>query len=214
MNNTPNIDDYPRLTPPNVVYENKDALKKKAAIIPLYAKIASAAAVVALMVGLFWHLSYDRPEQVMTADLVPVKTLMERSDDSLQTTGKRAHFVVSKPMTPVSPSVNVRPEISLVATLEPCRTPLLKAQTPILDLRHDSFEPLMAQVEQQPSFWDDDLSMVQRGIWMITDGQHDSFGSLLLSGWRSMKEELLQINESVADGIYALKQTDLHNDWR
>ena len=35
MNTNLNNEEYPRLTPPNVVYEHKDALKKKAVVIPL-----------------------------------------------------------------------------------------------------------------------------------------------------------------------------------
>ena len=38
----------------NIVFEGKDSLKKKAIVMPLYAKIAAVAAVIALLFGLFW----------------------------------------------------------------------------------------------------------------------------------------------------------------
>ena len=38
----------------NIVFEDKDSLKKTAIVMPLYAKIAAVAAVIALLFGLFW----------------------------------------------------------------------------------------------------------------------------------------------------------------
>ncbi len=38
----------------SIVFKDKESLKKKAVILPLYAKIAAAAAVIILMFGLFW----------------------------------------------------------------------------------------------------------------------------------------------------------------
>lgn len=38
----------------SIVFKDKDNLKKKAVILPLYAKIAAAAAVIAVLFGLFW----------------------------------------------------------------------------------------------------------------------------------------------------------------
>ena len=38
----------------SIVFKDKESLKKKAVILPLYAKIAAAAAVIILLFGLFW----------------------------------------------------------------------------------------------------------------------------------------------------------------
>ena len=71
MNTEPNLEEYPKLTPPDVVYEHKASLKKTV-VIPLYAKIVAAAAAVVLLFGVFW-LRSGLPEQELVAELNAVK---------------------------------------------------------------------------------------------------------------------------------------------
>ena len=94
MNTDPNIDDFPRLVPPQVVYEHKDSLKKKATVIPLFAKVTSAAAVVALLIGLFWWRSAT-PEQPLMAEMRPIAATAIESQGPTLLRESQAHFVVT-----------------------------------------------------------------------------------------------------------------------
>lgn len=59
-------------------------------------------------------------------------------------------------------------------------------------------------------------SLVERRFLQLTDGEHDGIGSMLKQGWRSVKVEIAQLNESVGEGIRLLKQMptppSLHSD--
>lgn len=58
----------------SIVFKDKESLKKKAFIVPLYAKIAAAAAVIALLFGLFWLPKTENSnsnEQPILVELAP-----------------------------------------------------------------------------------------------------------------------------------------------
>lgn len=58
----------------SIVFEDKDSLKKKAVVMPLYAKIAAVAAVIALLFGLFWlpkNENSDINQQPVFVELTP-----------------------------------------------------------------------------------------------------------------------------------------------
>lgn len=209
MKTDPNINDYPRLVPPDVVYEGKDALKKKAMVIPLYVKVISAAAVVALLVGIFWRRP-AMPEQVMIAELEPLKMDFVESEQPLLTSGNRAHFYmpsVNNKTNPVLPSKPVdkpkvmeRQELPLLAALTPCAATTLTRQNSFPELASFSEESRLALEIPRDERWDE-LSLARKGLLAITDGQYDSFSKMLLNGWRSVKTEMTELNDSFSDGI-------------
>lgn len=209
MKTDPNINDYPRLVPPDVVYEGKDALKKKAMVIPLYVKVISAAAVVALLVGIFWRRP-AMPEQVMIAELEPVKMGFVESEQPLLTSGNRAHFnmpsvknnaksVLTAPSV-AKREVVERQELPLLAALTPCAATTLNQQKSLTDMVSFSEDPQLALEIPRDERWDE-LSLARKGLLAITDGQYDSFSKMLLNGWRSVKTEMTELNDSFSDGI-------------
>ena len=123
MNTEPNLEEYPKLTPPDVVYEHKASLKKTV-VIPLYAKIVAAAAAVALLFGIFW-LRSGLPEQELVAELNAVKVDVLETEESYPLAESQARFVV--PKKAVKPSVKPkmqevsyeRVEMSLLTELQP-----------------------------------------------------------------------------------------------
>lgn len=210
MNIDPNIDDYPRLVPPDVVYEGKDALKKKATVIPLYAKVISAAAVVALLVGIFWRRP-AMPEQVMIAELEPLKMDFVASEQPLLTSGNRAHFnmpspknntksVLPEPSVAKQENVMERQDLPLLAALTPCAAPTLIQQNSIANVVSFPDESQLALEIPQDERWDE-LSLARKSLLAITDGQYDSFSQMFLKGWRSVKTEMAQLNDSFSDGV-------------
>lgn len=199
-----NNEEYPRLTPPTVVYEGKAALKKPA-VIPLWVKTCAAAASVALLVALFFRHP-ARTELELMAELSPIRSTVIENEASLNTTGQRAHFVIPKRQT--VQSSRERDELPMIAALEPTEAPALQVIAPSNDLVPGYYDPSLTIVDQ-PLAWDDDeeQSMLKRGFLRMTDGKYDSFGDMILSGWRSMKQEMSEFNSSVSETIVALKQT-------
>lgn len=231
MNLDPKSNDYPQLVPPDVVYEHKDALKKNATVIPLFVKIASAAAAVALLVGLFWR-PWATPRLDLMAEMKPLEMRSIPTETSLLTTGQRAHFVMPKTKSaarektsasvqsptarPKSPTARpelptARQELPMLASLSPNAPTLLTSYyaEPVVDPTSAIEMPQLAETPMQQWTWGEDLSLEQRGMLIMTDGKYDSFGRMLLGSWRALKTELAQLDESFSDGVNAVKEIDL-----
>lgn len=225
MNIDLNDNEYPRLVPPQVVYEGKDALKKQSTVIPLLVKITSVAAAVALLVGLFWRQN-STPTQEMVAELKPVEMLLTSAEEPLRTSGDRAHFSIPRKgkktgeeTRSISSGRTRKERPAAVVTMEREAMPMIAALTPYTVTALDSYG--MAAIasstpqknladamglRQMP--WDEDLSLARKSLLVMTDGEYDNIGSMILNGWRSFKTELAQINNSVTNDIAALKQND------
>ena len=221
MNTDINNEEYPRLTPPDVVYEHKDALKKKAVVIPLYAKVVAAAAAVALLFGIFWFRN-ALPEQELLAELKPVEgRVVSNGTETLAES--QAHFVVPnvkptakptakstvKPSSVPSQNTYTRVEMPLLAELQPKSTPeLTKMDYPSNLLITDTYYAALDLMvpdrseEQDP----DELSLVGRGIYKMTEGQYDSFAAMFSGGLKSVKIELASIETNVQSSRSQLRQ--------
>lgn len=216
MKTDANNEEYPRLVPPEVVYENKASLKKPV-VIPMYAKILTAAAAVALLFGLFWTRSMT-PQQELMAELDPVKAVHVVTEDPAILAESQAHFTIPKPIKkpatrptrkstvsdqPLQPE---RVEMPLLANLSPkVATELPTQPSPATLLSPDVMETEYLAY-QDPFEEDDELSFLRRGFLKATDGQYQGIGELLKESWRSVKVELAQLNESVSESFSALKQ--------
>ena len=222
MNTNLNNEEYPRLTPPDVVYEHKDALKKKAVVIPLYVKVVAAAAAVALLFGIFWFRSAT-PEQELMAELKPIEAEQVVSNPTMVLAESQAHFATptvkpntkptmkptAKPSTVPSPNTYKRAEMPLLAELKPVAAPMLIQTESQPDLwldedfyyaSNDRLEPLEEGDESN------DRSLVGRGIYKMTNGECDSFASLFGSGLRSVKTELASVETTVQSSRAQLRQ--------
>lgn len=223
MKNYDNLEEYPRLTPPEVVYEGKAALKKPA-IIPMYAKIISAAAAVALLVTLFWK-PWQRPELPLMAGLSPIASGIIETEQPLRLSGERAHFAtssisvrhesvsqtkpsISKPSTPKQLDPLKQGDLPLLASLSPCSAQALPSDEPSSLLMLTDLSDAVAESWSLPDEDDEDLSLARKGFQKMTDGKYDGIGDLLRQGWRSVKGELAQLNYSVSDGITSIKQRE------
>ena len=225
-----NNEEYPRLTPPTVVYEGKAALKKPA-IIPLWVKVSAAAASVALLVALFWNHP-SRPELELMAELSPVKAVGMEMDQPLCMTGQRAHyseFIHStkknnpgvKTVVPIVSEEPKRTDLAILASMPSRPIALLPVvmDDPALMLDNHLMldnpllldDPMGELAMDETESEEDELSLAKKGFQKMTDGRFDSFGELLEYGWRSVKGELAQFNESVSNGISSIKDYNSAN---
>lgn len=211
MNTEPNLEEYPRLTPPDVVYEHKASLKKPV-VIPLYAKIVAAAAAVALLFGIFWHRA-DLPEQELVAELNSVKAEIIETDESCPLAESQARFVVPKKSykpaaTPKVESVSVeRLEMPMLAELQPkTAMVLMPMEYPLVidaEIYYADNEPFADSEEED---YEKEMSLVGRSILKWTDGEHDSFASMVSEGLQSFKTEMASIATTIQSSRSQLRQ--------
>jgi hypothetical protein len=211
MNTDLHNEEYPRLTPPDVVYEHKDALKKKAVVIPLYVKMVAAAAAVALLFGIFWFRT-SLPEQELMAELKPVGPEQVQAVETMVLSESQAHFIVPKKAmksSSVQPeNTYKRNELPLLAELQPITAPALMPleSRPDLWMADEIYYasndmPIGSQEEYY-----DDRSLISRGIAKMTDGECESLADILLGGLRSVKTELASLETTVQSSRAQLRQ--------
>ena len=210
-----NQEEYPRLVPPDVVYENKASLKKPV-VIPLYAKIISAAAAVALLFGIFWN-RHAVPELEMTAELRPIEATRVEMEETPVLAESQARFII--PQKVVKPVVAQQVETisyeridsPLVSELQPIAAPILVSSEDYTETLRDSevyyaFLYTPASWYNQEEGYDGDLSWIGRNIYQMTDGEHDSFASIISGGLRSVKTEISSVAMTIQSSRYQLRQ--------
>ncbi len=208
----------PYLEAPQVAYEGKEELKKKAAIVPLYVKIASAAAAAGLLLTVSLWPDKSMPELKPLAELKPI--LPQRLITASETTNlpprtiqfvqpqtvKKAKPVVSKTVSETLPK---RVETPLLAQIEPQKAPTLPtlpSSDPDFDLLayRMNTELAFAQIDENVFDEDDDrvLSFIGKGIFRLTNGKHDSFASLIGAGVSKAKQDLTEAATDIALAAY------------
>ena len=208
----------PYLEAPQVTYEGKEELKKKAAIVPLYVKIASAAAAAGLLLTVSLWPDKSMPELKPLAELKPI--LPQRLITASETTNlpprtiqfvqpqtvKKAKPVVSKTVSETLPK---RVETPLLAQIEPQKAPTLPtlpSSDPDFDLLayRMNTELAFAQIDENVFDEDDDrvLSFIGKGIFRLTNGKHDSFASLIGAGVSKAKQDLTEAATDIALAAY------------
>ena len=200
-------EELPHLEVPQIEFENKERLKKKGALVPLYVKIASAAAAAGLLLTVTLWPEKQLPKVEPVAELKPVlPTRLITSEESqtlpprtisFATTQNRAtqNKVKKQPKT-------VRTETALLADLQP-----IKAEgAPIALTTTQAYEPdfglIAYHLYSDPAFaqlYDSNygntnedernLSFIGKGIYRLTDGRHDSFASIISVGLSTAKKE-------------------------
>lgn len=211
MNTDLNQEEYPRLVPPKVVYENKASLKKPV-VIPLYAKIIASAAAVALLFGIFWN-HYVTPELEMIAELKPVGASRIEMEETTVLAESQACFIiprrtvkrsVAQGAEQVSFVIDDRP---IIAELQPKTTVLIDFghQPEALydgDVRYVYIDTPLVDSEE----YDSDLSLVGKCIYWMTDGEHDSFASLFGEGVRNVKTDMATVATTLQSSRDQLRQ--------
>lgn len=196
-------EDLPHLEAPQITYEGKESLKKKGALMPLYVKIASAAAAAGLLLTVGLWPGKSLPEVERVAELRPILPSHLITSEEIQALPPRT---VSFPKTQAAVKKQpkaTRTETTLLADLQPLeskRTPIALTTTPAKD---PDFELIAYRMNSNPAFiqYDEndfagyaedehDLSLIGRAIFRLTKGRHDSFASLITSGLYTARKEI------------------------
>ena len=195
-------EELPHLEAPQITYAGKESLKKKAAVIPLYVKIASAAAAGALLLTVALWPEKSMPKVEPIAELKPI--LPKRLITSSETTNlppRTIHFTQTQQVSKkAKTTVSKRVEMPLVAQLEPQKAQALPtlptSDEPDLEFLayRMNADLAFAQINEYDfdGYEEDerDLSFIGRGIYRLTDGRHDSFASLISTGLSTAKKEV------------------------
>ena len=207
-------EELPHLEAPVLAYENKEGLKKKAAVVPLYVKIASAAAAAGLLltVGLWPEKTLPKVEPI--ANLKPIEVSRINTNESIAliprratenpttTTWAKANKTNSTPKASNKKQVaSERDVMPMLAEMQAIEAPAtITSQLLLAQITEPDYAPyIMPDNYALASYTDDDYeetSIGGKGILKITDGKYESLGSMIQEGLQLAKEE---INLAAAD---------------
>ena len=204
-------EELPHLEAPQIEFENKERLKKKGALVPLYVKIASAAAAAGLLLTVTLWPEKSMPKVEPIANLKPIEVsristnepiaLLPRriteSIDPSPRTGLRGDDMLSEGQT------SGRKAMPLLAELPAKTASSLQTDLPWTNFDEPDFDLMAYRMNTELAmmsfdgneFSDDaeeerDLSLIDKGIYLLTDGRHDSFASIISTGLSTAKKEL------------------------
>ena len=215
-------EELPHLEAPQIVYEDKEKLKKKSAVVPLYVKIASVAAAAGLLLTVSLWPEKSMPKVEPVAELKPIlPTRLITSEGSQTLPPRTVSFVAPKTKT-TKQTKAVRTQMALLADLQPkdARETQIVIPTSFSDesdfdlmAYHMDTHPALAQYAENDfdEFSDEDeedreLSLIGKGILLLTDGRHDSFASLINAGLDQAKEKATETATDMA--LTAYHRTD------
>ena len=209
-------EELPHLEAPQIEFENKERLKKKGALVPLYVKIASAAAAAGLLLTVTLWPEKSMPKVEPIASLKPIEISRINTNEPIALLPRRATESVSSPQRPMrsqgstptasSNSGHMVPEreaTPLLAEL-PAKTattlqidlPWINYDEPNFDLMayHMNTELAMMQFDENDfsneAEGERNLSLIGKGIYRLTDGRYDSFASIISTGLSTAKKEI------------------------
>ena len=215
-------EELPHLEAPQIAYEGKESLKKKAAVVPLYVKIASVAAAAGLLLTVSLWPEKSMPKVEPVAELKPILPTRLITSEGSQTLPPRTVSFVA-PKTKVTKQTKaVRTQMALLADLQPKDAKETQivittsfSDEPDIDFMayHKDTYPALAQYAENDfdDFSDDDeedsdLSLIGKGLLLLTDGRHDSFASLINAGLDQAKEKATETATDMA--LTAYHRTD------
>ena len=205
-------EELPHLEAPQVEFEDKERLKKKAAIVPLYVKIASVAAAAGLLLTVSLWPDKSMPKVEPIASLKPIEVNHISTNEPIALLPRRATESIDPlPRTSLREDdmlseghlTSGRKAIPLLAELPSKTATALQIDQPWTDFNEPNFDMLAYRMDKELAmmsldendFTDNakdksDLSLIGKGIYLLTDGRYDSFEDLIFSGLTTAKKEL------------------------
>ena len=207
--------ELPHLEAPALTYDNKEDLKKKATVIPLYVKIASAAAAAGLLLTVTLWPEKSLPKVEPVAELKPIlSTRLITSEESQTLPPRTISFAAPQTQSKKQP-ITTRTATTLLANLQPMNAKGTQitiatsfAEEPNLDLiayrLNTEFAPVQFNANDYAESYDDEqeLSLIGKGISLLTNGRHNSIASLINSGLNTAKKEISLAATDVALTAY------------
>lgn len=208
-------EELPHLQASFDTYPDKENLKKRAVTIPLFVKIATLAAAVALLFIVFWKHDETLPKQEMIAELKPIAaSVLEAETRSFVAPKKRSYQVKNQIVNPKKAETKTeRIEMPILAELPPLPAPELelgahayKEIQPNVPLPLYFLNEYYAFEDPHENEEDDDYehrpSLIDKGIIWLSDGRYDSFGNLINSALHQAKKEVVKTTTKVAMTAY------------
>ena len=201
-------EELPHLEAPQIEFEDKERLKKKGALVPLYVKIASAAAAAGLLLTVTLWPEKQLPKVEPVAELKPVLPTRLITLEESQTLPPRSVILPTTPNTTTQNKAKkqpntVRTETALLADLQPIKAevrPIVLTTTQAYEpdfgliAYHLNSDPAFAQLDENnfanTNEDEPNLSFIGKGIYRLTDGRHDSFASIISTGLSTAKKEI------------------------
>ena len=217
-------EELPHLEAPQIVYQNKSDLrslslskgrsdKEKRHIVPLYVKIASAAAAAGLLLTIGLWPEKSLPEVEPIAELQSIQPHLTFTEGPFQIVPKRAiPFTESQGSRKEAKSQPTRMEIETIAALSPMKAQEIAAfetsdfahasDIELLRYRLES-ESTMARLALESTFEEEmPTSLIGRGIYRMTEGRHASIGDLINAGLHIAKKEIKKASADAALATY------------
>ena len=165
-------EELPHLEAPQIAFEGKEKMKKKATVVPLYVKgrLITASETTTLPTRTF---HFDQPQVVKKEKPTISETVSERVETPLvaQLESQKA------PILPTSSTAS-EPDFDLLAF----RMNTNLALALINEYDFNSFS--------KDEEFDREPSLISKGLLWLTKGRHDSFASIIASGLTTAKKEL------------------------
>ncbi len=207
-------EELPHLEAPAIAHPDKESLKNRPLslskgrterTIPLYVKIASAAAAAGLLLTVTLWPEKQTPTIEPITDQSPLNTTEITIDsvvvpvmpEVIETTSKRT-TIKKKAVAPDRVLVAEFPELKMIAmTKIPVDTPAAEFKRPTslwnteyLNNEWDSTQLASNTNDVDFEAYQHNPSLISRGLLWLTDGRHDSFGSLIHTSLSTAKKEV------------------------
>lgn len=219
-------EELPHLKAPQIVFQDKDRLKSKSlslpkgrsnnkpALVPLYAKIASAAAAAGLLltIGLWPEKSMSEINPV--AELKPIQAHLTVDETTPRLVPRRTVQMATTPSVQ-SESKDYRApqtEVESVAILSPLKSQSVSIPNDADDLLVSDLTLLRYRMETRQAFaylpealsYEKEMpsSLIGKGIYWMTEGRLCTLGDLLNAGLHLAKQEVVRATTEVAMTAY------------
>ena len=185
----------------------------KNAIIPLYVKIASAAAAAGLLLTISFWPEKSLPKVDPIAELKPIHSCLTLTEDPLRIVPKRAiPFTERQNPKKEAKSAPTRMETETIAALPPMKAQEIVAHkdagfalaSDIELLRYQlETEQVLARLALEPTIEEEmPTSFIGKGIFRMTEGRHASIGNLINAGLHIAKKKVVKASTDAALATY------------
>jgi hypothetical protein len=226
-------ENLPHLEAPQIVYQNKSELRSLSpyksrslslskgrpnrTIIPLYVKIASAAAAAGLLLTVSLWPEKSLPKVEPIAELKPIHSSLTITEDPLRIVPKRSiSFNESQETTTKTKKETknefIRTKVEAIAVLSSVQAQeianyenegfALASDIELLRYQLET-EQVLARLALEPTFEEEmPTSLIGKGIYRMTEGRHASIGDLINAGLHIAKKEIKKASTDAALATY------------
>jgi hypothetical protein len=207
-------EDLPHLEAPAIAHPDKESLKKKRTLVPLYVKIASAAAAAGLLLTVTLWPEKQLPKAEPIVDLKPIEAKTIEMPLDLTVLPQRPNISLkSQAVAEKKNTIPQRDEVTLLASLPPISASVIQIDQPMDDFDEPDFDKIAYNISTsltsgqstEPVFeseFEEERNLFKRGLLWMTNGRHDTFASLIGSGVRQAKQDFTEAATDLALTAY------------